>query len=586
LAKSLGLSVDSLQAVGIGWSSIHRAWSFPMRNAKGEVVGIRLRAPNGRKFSVTGGHEGLFLPVWCEWPTSQPLDGLWLGGNCRKDDGRLLICEGATDTAALVHLGFNALVGRPSCSGGSDMIVQLVRQQEPREVVIVADADEPGQQGAAALASVLIRHVTTVKALTPPAGIKDVRDWLRAGSTRERVEQAIAAASRVRCADRSPTLGPHSGPYSERARPTHLTHSGGSMTTTPVIQKLKDIPPTQTRWLWPDYIPRGKLTLIDGDPGLGKSFLSLELAARITGGRPFPVGEGSFETGRVLLITCEDSLSDIIAPRLIALGADLSRIYSFQGCLADGADYASPPLFPRDLPLLREVLDRFKPSLVVIDPLMAYIDLSFSSINDQAIRQVLAPMAQIGQEQDCAFLLIRHLNKSGGPKAIYRGSGSIGIVGSARISFVVGKHPADETARVLAPIKSNLGPMPLAVAWRLVNHPTLQMEWLGEVEYSADDLVGNSGEKKTALERAEAFLRNHLKDAPKSGDLIKQLARGIGLSERTLERAKTALGVQSRQVGPKQHPNAFEWYIPALFAEPEPVPELPSEPERQPGQEG
>jgi hypothetical protein len=301
------------------------------------------------------------------------------------------------------------------------------------------------------------------------------------------------------------------------------------------------------------------------------------LAARLTAGRPFPVGEGQFKPDRVILITCEDSLSDIIVPRIIALGGDLNKVFTFQGCLADGSEYAAPPLFPRDLKMLRDLLARYQPGLVVIDPLMAYIDIGYSSINDQAIRQVLAPLGYLAQEHDCAIMMIRHLNKTGGPRAIYRGSGSIGIVGSARMSFLVGKQPGDETARVLAPIKSNLGPMPLAVSWRLVNHPQLEMQWLGEVEYSADDLVSSPGEKKTALERAESFLRTQLKDGPKSGDLIKQLARGVGLSERTLDRARQALSVECRRVS--EH--AFEWFIPALFAEVEETSVATREPEEE-----
>jgi hypothetical protein len=352
------------------------------------------------------------------------------------------------------------------------------------------------------------------------------------------------------------------------------------MKVTPLVHKLKDIPPTQTRWLWRNYIPRGKLTLIDGDPGLGKSFLSLEVAARVTRGKPFPVNSEQLEPGRVLLISCEDSLSDVIAPRLLALGADLSKVFSFQGCLADGAEYAAPPLFPRDLGMLRDVLERFKPTLVIIDPLMAYIDLTYSSINDQAVRQVLGPMAQLAQETDSAWVLIRHLNKTGGVRAMYRGSGSIGIVGAARMAFLVGKDPADETARVLAPVKCNLGPMPLAVSWRLVDHPPLEMKWLGEVDYTAADLVAQPAAKKSALERAEEFLRTQLQDGPRPGLTIQQLARGIGLSHRTLERAKQALTIDCRRTGP----NTFEWSLPALFVESEQQAERPRE--REPGEEG
>ena len=133
LAQSLGLSTDSLMRLGIGWSGKHRAWAFPMQDAGGNVLGFRLRLPGGKKLSVRGGKEGLFVP--------EGIDA----------HGLLLIAEGPTDTAALLDLGFNA-VGRPSCTGGVKLLVDLVRKHRPSEVVIVADADTPGQRGAESLA--------------------------------------------------------------------------------------------------------------------------------------------------------------------------------------------------------------------------------------------------------------------------------------------------------------------------------------------------------------------------------------------------------------------------------------------------
>jgi hypothetical protein len=176
LAACLGLSVESLTALGIGWSRDFRSWSFPMRDAKGAVVGIRLRRLDGSKFAVKGGKEGLFLPA------------------TDSTDSRLLVCEGPTDMAALLDLGFGAVVGRPSCSGGIRLLVELVQRQRTADVVIVADGDEPGRRGASNLASVLVAYVPTVKVIAPPAGIKDVRDWLRSGGTKAAVEQAVAAA--------------------------------------------------------------------------------------------------------------------------------------------------------------------------------------------------------------------------------------------------------------------------------------------------------------------------------------------------------------------------------------------------------
>jgi hypothetical protein len=159
----------------VGWSTEHFAYTFPMSNDHGEVVGIRLRRPNGIKFSVRGGHEGLFLPAGM--PTT----------------GSLLIAEGATDTAALLDLGFTS-VGRPSCAGGVGVLVGFVRVRDYRELVIVADRDEPGRVGADMLASTLRVHHRSVRVIMPPPGVKDTRDWVRSGATVDEFKVAIERA--------------------------------------------------------------------------------------------------------------------------------------------------------------------------------------------------------------------------------------------------------------------------------------------------------------------------------------------------------------------------------------------------------
>jgi hypothetical protein len=174
LAASLGLSVESLGRLGVGWASGHRAWTFPMIDAAGKVLGIRLRRPDGRKLSIKGGKEGLFIPG--------ALDG-----------GRLLIAEGPTDAAALLDLGFSA-VGRPSCMGGVRLLVELVQRLAVPEVVIMADGDTPGQCGADSLAAVLLAYCPAVRIITPPGGIKDARAWKRAGATAADLQAAIDAA--------------------------------------------------------------------------------------------------------------------------------------------------------------------------------------------------------------------------------------------------------------------------------------------------------------------------------------------------------------------------------------------------------
>lgn len=170
-ATNLGVTVPSLRRLRTGWDGA--AWTFPMRDAAGRVVGIRRRLPHGRKLSLKGGREGLFVP-----------DGLG-----RPDV--LMICEGPTDTAALLDLDF-AAIGRPSCTGGTRHVIGVIRRQMPRAIVIVADADEPGQRGADRLASALAVYRRDVRIITPP--IKDARAWKQAGVGKQDVENAIQAA--------------------------------------------------------------------------------------------------------------------------------------------------------------------------------------------------------------------------------------------------------------------------------------------------------------------------------------------------------------------------------------------------------
>jgi DNA primase len=172
-ALSLGLSVESLAALSVGWAAEYRAWSFPMHDVAGNVVGIRLRRPNGDKFAVKGGREGLFIPT------------------LERSD-RLFICEGPTDTAAIFDLGFHTVVGRPNCTGGCRQLVELVQRQQPSEAVIFADGDEPGRRGASNLASVLVAFVAAVRVVVPRR-CKDVREFVRAGGTRNQLEHAIMA---------------------------------------------------------------------------------------------------------------------------------------------------------------------------------------------------------------------------------------------------------------------------------------------------------------------------------------------------------------------------------------------------------
>ncbi|MGE5609477.1 MAG: toprim domain-containing protein [Bacillota bacterium] len=187
LARDLGLSIESLQRLGIGWawkSDLSETdtccrgegcWTFPMSHPTGPVLGIRLRTSAGFKYAVEGSRDGLFIP--CDLP----------------DGDTLLITEGPTDCAALLDLGF-AVVGRSCCTSGGRLLIDLVRQRRYSSVVIVADGDKPGQDGASTLASLLVLYVRQLRIITPPQGIKDARAWKSAGATTADLHAAVVTA--------------------------------------------------------------------------------------------------------------------------------------------------------------------------------------------------------------------------------------------------------------------------------------------------------------------------------------------------------------------------------------------------------
>jgi len=185
LAANLGVSPCSLSSLGIVWAAPHHAWGFPMSNAARETIGVRLRTESGRKWAIPGSHNALF------WPKD-------LTGR-----GPLLFCEGPTDTAALLDLGYDA-IGRPSCEGAVEMVIEVVQHLHRRDVVVVADADEPQRQpdgsvrrpgldGANRLAQALTEAGYRPKVIQPTQG-KDARAWLQAGATRAVVDAVIASA--------------------------------------------------------------------------------------------------------------------------------------------------------------------------------------------------------------------------------------------------------------------------------------------------------------------------------------------------------------------------------------------------------
>ncbi len=250
----------------------------------------------------------------------------------------------------------------------------------------------------------------------------------------------------------------------------------------------------QLHWLWEKRIPRGKLTTLDGDPGLGKSLLTLDLAARITTGRLMPDGTPGVK-GSVVLIAPEDGVTDTIKPRIVAAGADLSQIlllnYVNHEDHKTGEIYHSPLTLSKHFQLFADTILRTSPALVIIDPLVAVLGSRISVFNDQKIRETLTQLANMARIANCAVLIVRHLNKGSSGNPLYRGRGSIGIIGTVRAGLLVIQHPADENQRLLVPIKNNYSEQASSLTYQVIANergiPSIQ--WLGENHYPVASLL-------------------------------------------------------------------------------------------------
>ena len=314
---------------------------------------------------------------------------------------------------------------------------------------------------------------------------------------------------------------------------------------------LSDVKPEQISWLWPGRIPFGKLTVIDGDPGVAKSMLTLDLAARISRGFPLPDGV-PVTTGSVLIFTAEDGLADTVRPRLDAMGADVSRVHAIRSTIYQDDPAELPVTLPTHVEAMREYVRDLGATLVVIDPLMAYLSTEVDSKIDHDVRRVLAPIAQLADDTGAAIVVVRHLNKSTGAAAIYRGGGSIGIIGAARAGLLVAKDPNDDTRRILAVIKCNLSRESPSLRFRVdtaENHAA-RIAWEGEATERARELLAMPAEDddRSALEQAVAYGRESLANGAVLVRHWEADAHAAGISQRTLERARRILGVRATKL--------------------------------------
>ncbi len=450
--------------------------------------------------------------------------------------GGAVIVEGEKDSDNLKALGYAGSTAVTTSQGGakgwkpeySDFFLS-------KQVAIIPDNDRPGLEYAETVARSLQGKASVIKIVELPGlgerkekhGL-DVSDWIalrrKEGRTDKEIKEELISLIKE-----APAWEPKADIPQEK--PSGLV-------------MLDTVTPEAISWLWQGRIPLGKLSLIDGDPGLGKSTVTLDLVARISRGASMPDGSPGVSGGAVLL-TLEDGLADTIVPRLKAAGAVLSRIASLQ----EVHDKDGKPRLPtvEDIEAIKRACQKVQAKIVVIDPLMAHLDGRTNSFRDQDIRRALTPLAQLADEIRVAVAVVRHLNKASGGQAIYRGGGSIGIAGQARCTHLVAKDPEDESRRIFASVKNNLAPEAPSLSFSLEGFDgASRIVWGGVSNCRADALLSipSSTEERTALDEAREFLRDLLSNGPVESKEVQKEAKAAGITDITLRRAKKVLGVK------------------------------------------
>ena len=322
-----------------------------------------------------------------------------------------------------------------------------------------------------------------------------------------------------------------------------------------------DVKPEPVEWLWPGRVALGKLTLIAGEAGLGKSQLSVAMMAALTTGGPWPCGEGQAPIGSAIILSAEDGAADTIVPRLIAANANLDRVYLVRAVRSEDGTGRRAFNLQVDLDLLERLISEIGDvRLIIIDPISSYLGPKLDSHVNAAVRGVLEPLSEMAAHLGIAILAITHPPKGTGTTAINRFIGSIAFVAAARAAFMVTRDPDDETRRLFLPVKNNLAPLGKGLAFRLEQRLVADgilgssVAWETEtVTITADQAlaatdVAREGAASPRTE-AEEYLRDKLSAGRVPVEEVNEHARALGIAPRTLVRARKALGVRAVKDG-------------------------------------
>lgn len=309
--------------------------------------------------------------------------------------------------------------------------------------------------------------------------------------------------------------------------------------------KMSEIQSKKVAWLWYPFIPYGKLTIIQGDPGDGKTTLVLNIAAKLSKGEGLDGDMKLTEPLAVIYQSTEDGLADTVKPRLEAAGADCENI-----SVIDESKKSLSMIDER----LEEAIIKTKAKLLILDPIQAYLGGNMDMNRANEARDMTKKLAALAEKYQCAIVLVGHMNKAAGNKAAYRGMGSIDFFAVARSVLLVGRVEGEENIRAVVQIKNNLAGFGHPKAFQLSEDGFL---WLGDYEITADEVLGGIAPKANKLEQAKRLLRKlaETNNAIQSNEIF-NFAEEQNISRRTLENAKKELGIRAKRIN-----NSWYWEL-------------------------
>jgi hypothetical protein len=556
LASTLGLPESALTELRIGYISDPACWTFAEHDGTGNIIGINRRyCSDGRKACIKDSRRGVYVAR--RW---------------RERDGDVYIPEGASCTLALSAMGL-AAIGRPSNTGGVDHLAALFQDvpHDKRLVVLgehdtKANGEWPGLKCKDVSEQLSKKLGRVVYWALPPDGAKDARAW---ATTQNLPTSGEAFEEDWHAAGERFVAGLELQEVKPDGDTTEAKQSGLATTCLATIQ------PMPIHWLVPGVLPLGKLVLLAGDGGHGKSTLTLDMAACLTRGRPCLGREyAPLPRCEVLLISCEDDSADTVVPRLLSAGADLSRIHRVDGITTEDGKPA-PFTLAHYVEMEAELTKRPDVRLVVIDPAGAYIGKSgVDDYKDSDLRGLLGPMAELAARRQVTIILVKHLIKGATAKAVHKVGGSTGYVNTVRAAFVVAPDKDDENKKLLLPIKFNLGPRPDGLAYRMAGLTIAEkvnildvygkhldahdqerlaaqlyhIEWLGTVDDNADDVLSEQPKQTKRADQAADWLKTFLAKYAYPAEEIKKAGNAAGFNRNNLFDGKNKAGISAKKL--------------------------------------